>query len=72
MMNTLPKSLAVAILTVLSLFLGLNVDFVGAQNTTEGVASARRPADFQLSKCLRFGRLTAEAGLSNDTIRKEA
>ena len=66
MMNTLPKSLTIAFLAVFIFILGLTVDFVGAQNTAAGPASARRPADLLLSKYLRFGRLTAEDGLSAD------
>jgi hypothetical protein len=65
-MNTLPKSLAVAILTVFIFISGLTVDFASAQNTAAGSAAFRRPADLLLSKYLRFGRLTAEDGLSNN------
>jgi PAS domain S-box-containing protein len=68
LMNTLPKSLAVAILTVFIFISGLSVDFVGAQDTAEGSVSDRRPADLLLSKYLRFGRITTENGLSNDNI----
>ena len=37
--------------------------------SAEGAASARHPADLLLSKYLRFGRLTAENGLSNVQTR---
>jgi ligand-binding sensor domain-containing protein len=66
MMNTLHKSLTIAFLAVSILIsAGLNVDFVGAQNT----AASRRPADLLQSRYLRFGRITAEDGLSNEQIR---
>ena len=45
---------------------GLNVDFVGAQNTAEDPAASRHPADLVLSSYLKFGRLTASDGLSSD------
>jgi ligand-binding sensor domain-containing protein len=69
MMNILPKFLAVAILTVCIFISGLTVDFVGAQNKAAGTAASRRPADQLLSPYIKFGRLTAEDGLSNIQIR---
>jgi hypothetical protein len=69
MMNTLPKSLTIAILAVSIFISGLTVDFVGAQNTAAGTAASRRPADLLQSRYLRFGRITAEDGLSNEQIR---
>ena len=53
-MNTLPKSLAVAILAVFIFISGLNVDFVGAQNTAVDPAASRRPADLLESRYLRL------------------
>jgi hypothetical protein len=69
MMNTLHKSLTIAILTVFIFISGLTVDFVGAQNTIASPAASRRPADLLQSRYLRFGRITAEDGLSNEQIR---
>ena len=66
MMNTLPKSLTIAFLAVSILISGLNTNFVGAQNTAENPAASRRPANLVLSRYLRFDRLTAEDGLSNN------
>ncbi|MBT8332748.1 MAG: transporter substrate-binding domain-containing protein, partial [Deltaproteobacteria bacterium] len=44
-MNTLPKSLGVAILTVFIFISGLNVDFAGAQNTAADPAATKKPAE---------------------------
>jgi hypothetical protein len=68
-MNTLPKSLTIAILAVSILISGLTVDFAGAQNTAAGATASRRPEDQLLSPYLRFGRLTAEDGLPNIQVR---
>ena len=68
MMNTLPKSLTTAFLAVFIFISGLTVGFVGAQNTAAGPAASRRPADLLLSRHLKFGRLTSENGLSNDSV----
>ena len=67
-MNALPNFLAIAFLAVSIFISELTVDFVGAQNTAEGAASARRPADPLQSKHLKFSRLTSEEGLSNDQV----
>jgi hypothetical protein len=69
MMNTLHKSLAIAFLAVSIFISGLTVDLVGAQNAAAGTAASRRPADLVLSQHLKFGRLTAEDGLSNVQVR---
>ncbi len=69
MINTLHKSLTIAFLAASIFFAGLNVDFVGAQNPAVDPAASRRPADLLQSKYLRFGRLTAEDGLSNVEIK---
>ena len=69
MMNTLHKPLTIAILAVFIFISGLNVDFAGAQNTAADAVASRRSSDHPLSRFLRFGRLTAEEGLSNDQIR---
>ena len=72
MMNTLPKSLSIAILTVFIFISGLNVNFAGAQNTAVGTTASRRPEDQLLSPYLRFGRLTAKDGLStNQTFHSD-
>ncbi len=68
MMNSLHKSLTIAFLAISIFISGLNVNFVGAQNTAVDPAASRRPADLLLSPYLRFGRLTAEDGLSSDQI----
>jgi ligand-binding sensor domain-containing protein len=68
LMNTLHKSLTIAILAVSIFISGLTVDLVSAQNTAEGAGSARRPADALLSRYLGFSRLTSEEGLSNDQV----
>ena len=68
MMNTLPKSLTIAFLAISVLISGPNVDPVCAQDTAEAPVSFRRPADLLLSRYLKFGRLTAEDGLSNDQV----
>jgi hypothetical protein len=43
LMNILPKSLTIAFLAVSIFISGINVDFVGAQNTAAGTAASRRP-----------------------------
>ncbi len=68
MMNTLHKSLTIAFLAVSIFISGLSVDFAGAQDTSAGTATSRRPADIVLSPYLKFGRLTSEDGLSNDSV----
>jgi PAS domain S-box-containing protein len=68
-MNILPKSLTIAILAVSILISGLSVDFAGAQNTAASTTASRRPEDQLLSPYLRFGRFTAQDGLSSDQIR---
>jgi len=69
MMNTLHKYLTIAFLAVSIFVSGLCVDWVGAQNTAVDPAASRRPADLLLSPYLRFGRLTAEDGLSNVQVK---
>jgi hypothetical protein len=66
MMSTLHKSLTIAFLAVSISISGINVDFVGAQNTAVIKATSRRSADPLLSRYLRFDRLTTEDGLSSD------
>jgi hypothetical protein len=68
MMNTLPKSLTIAFLAVSILISGLTVDFGGAQNTAAGTVETQRSADQLLSRYLRFGRITADDGLSSNQI----
>jgi ligand-binding sensor domain-containing protein len=65
MMNTLYKSLTIAFLAASIFISGLNVDFVGAQDTAAGSAASRRSDDPLLSRYLRFDRLTADDGLSS-------
>lgn len=69
MIITQPKSLTIAFLVISIIISGLNVDLVGAQNTAVGPATTRRPADQLLSPYIKFGRLTAEDGLSNIQVR---
>jgi signal transduction histidine kinase/CheY-like chemotaxis protein/streptogramin lyase len=72
MMNTLHKSLTIAIL-VISIFIpGINVDLVDAQTAAEDAASTGHPVEFLQSKYLRFGRLTSKDGLSNVQTRSVA
>jgi hypothetical protein len=56
MMNTLHKSLTIAILIVTIFISSFNIDLVGAQNTTVGTAASRRPVDLILSPYLKFRR----------------
>ena len=65
-MNTLPKSLTIAFLAVFIFISGFNVDLIGAQNTAVGTAASRHPADLLESRYIKFGRFTAEDGLSAD------
>ncbi|MBL0712715.1 MAG: response regulator, partial [Desulfosarcina sp.] len=69
MMSTLHRFLTIAFLAASIFISGLTVDFVGVQNTAAGMAASRRPADLLQNRYLRFGRLTAEDGLSNDQLR---
>jgi hypothetical protein len=69
MMNTPRKSLTLTFLVVSIFISGLNVDFVGAQNTVVGTVASRNPADLLLSRYLRFSRFTAQDGLSSDQTR---
>ena len=66
MINTLHKTLTIALLTVYIFISGVNVGSVGAQNTAADPAASRRPADLLQSKYVRFDRLTSEDGLSNE------
>jgi ligand-binding sensor domain-containing protein len=66
-MNTLHKPLAVVILAVFIFISGLTVDFAGAQNTAVDSSVSQRPAD--LSRYLRFNRITESDGLSNLRVR---
>jgi ligand-binding sensor domain-containing protein len=69
MMNTLYKSLTIAILVISTFISGINVDLVGAQNTAAGPAASQRLADIVSSQYLEFGRLATEDGLSNNNVR---
>jgi hypothetical protein len=62
MINTLNKSLIIAILVISTFFSGINVDSAGAQNTSTDPAASRRL--IVSSPYLKFGRVTAEDGLS--------
>ncbi len=53
-MNTLHKFLTIAFLAAPIFVSGLNVDFVGAQNTAVDPAASRRPADLLESRYLRL------------------
>ena len=64
MMNTLNKTLTIAILVISTFISGINVDLVGPQNTAADPAASRCLADIFSSPYLKFGRLTAEDGLS--------
>jgi hypothetical protein len=66
--STVHKSLTITVLAVSIFISGLTVDFAGAQNTAAGTAVSRRPVDLTLSPYLKFKRLTAEDGLSNDSV----
>ena len=68
-MNTRHKSLIITFLVVSIFISGLTVDFVGAQNKAVDSTASQRPADPVLSRYLRFGRFTAQDGLSSDQIR---
>ena len=68
-MNTLPKSLTIAILSVSLLISGTTIDPVSAQKSAAGTTATRLPADPLLSRYLRFKRLTAEDVLSGDHTR---
>ena len=65
-MNSLHKSLIIGFLAVSIFISGLPVDLVSAQNKAAGTAATQRSEDLLLSQYLRFGRLTAEDGLSAD------
>jgi ligand-binding sensor domain-containing protein len=66
MMNTLHKSLIIAIL-VNSIFIStFNVDLVGAQNRSVDLTTALSPTDPLQSLYIKFDRLTAEDGLSSN------
>ena len=65
-MNTLPKSLTIAFLTLLIFISGLNIDIAGAQIRTAGTAASRPLSDPLLSRYIRFDHLTTEDGLSGD------
>lgn len=65
MMSTLPKSLTIAFLAISIFISGLNIDFVGAQITSTNPATTQSLADPLKSRYIKFGRLTAEDGLSN-------
>jgi len=66
MMNTLNKTLTIAILVISTFISGINVDLVGPQNTAAGPAASRRL--IVSSPYLNFGRVTAEDGLSKPII----
>jgi hypothetical protein len=68
MMNNLYKTLTIAFLAVSIFISGSNVDFVGAQNTAAVTMSDLPPAEIPRSKYLRFGHLTIEDGLSNNSV----
>jgi len=67
-MNILHKSLTITFLAISIFISGLTVDFAGAQNTAVSTVASRRSADQVLNRYLKFGRLTAEDGLSNVQI----
>ena len=77
MMKTFRKVLAIAFLTVSILISGQNVDFAGAQDTSASEATIQKhakddapnlpPAEIRQSKYIRFGHLSTEDGLSNNT-----
>ena len=69
MNKSLHKFLTITFLAVSFFISGPNVDLVGAQDTAVGTAASRRPVDLLQSRYLRFGRFTAEDGLSNDQTR---
>ena len=66
MMNTLNKTLTIAILVISTFISGINVDLVGPQNTAAGPAASRRL--IVSSPYLNFGRLTNEDGFSKPII----
>ena len=66
MMNTLNKTLTIAILVISTFISGINVDLVGPQNTAAGPAASRRL--IVSSPYLNYGRVTAEDGLSKPII----
>ena len=68
MVSIVPRSLTIAILSISIFIFRLSVNFVCAQNWTEGTAASRPLSDPLPSRFLRFGRLTAADGLSNDQI----
>jgi len=68
-MNALNQSLPLAFLSLFVFILGINVDFVGAQNSAAGKAASRPLSDLTLSRYLKFDRLTAEDVLSGDHTR---
>jgi hypothetical protein len=72
MMNTLPKSLAIAFLAVSIFISGLTVDYVGAQYTTVGPTASQRPADLLQSRYLRFGRLNLSHNLVWSAVEDRA
>jgi streptogramin lyase len=69
MMNTLHKSLTIALLAVSIFILELSVDLAGAQNRAAGTAASRSLSDPLMSRYLRFGRITTKDGLSSDQTR---
>ena len=68
MMNTLYKSLIIAIPIITTIISGINVDLFVAQNTFEDPAASWRPADMDSNPYLRSGHLTEEAGLSSNAV----
>jgi ligand-binding sensor domain-containing protein len=66
MMNILHKSLTMAFLAVFIFSLGINVDFLSAQNTVAGPAVSRHPRDLTTSRYVKFRRITTEEGLSGN------
>jgi signal transduction histidine kinase/CheY-like chemotaxis protein/streptogramin lyase len=70
LMNTLPKSLAIAILAVSIFILVLTADFTGAQDTVAAETAPDLPrAEIPLSQYLRFSKFTSRDGLSSNQTR---
>ena len=67
MMNTLYKSLTIAILIISTFISGINVDLACTQNKAGGSAASQRLADMVSGPYLKFSRLTTEDGLLRPT-----